>query len=204
MVKKDNSFVDDIALVKEIEELKLKQQLLISSLKKKAQTQESQLFLDVNSKLDFLVKIFKESISPHEEGENIEGEEEETIETKVDKLIEKIDILNSNFNEKIEKIEKKIGSASITSKINKPNKSEELSQDDSSKEILADVKKEVIIDNKVKDVSKVDIENPKDESERLVKPEDAKLPPKPDFESKIEETKATIVENKKEKKKKWF
>jgi methyl-accepting chemotaxis protein len=88
---KNESLSSDIELIKEIEELKLKQKLLIETLKKKNSTELTRLFSEVNSKLDFLVKIFKEA------NENSESEDE--IATKLNEIDDKIDKVKSMVEE---------------------------------------------------------------------------------------------------------
>ena len=58
MVKKE-ALSSDLRFIKEVEELKIKQKLLIESLKRKNSDEQNKLFLEINSKLDFLVNIFQ-------------------------------------------------------------------------------------------------------------------------------------------------
>lgn len=108
MTKKD-SLSSDIALVKEFEELKLKQRLLIESLKKKMKSEERELLKEIASKLDFLVKIFTEA----------QKEEKETNEDpylkNFQELTQKIEALDSKFEEVLNKKEEEIKKVETTS-----------------------------------------------------------------------------------------
>ena len=90
--------------IKEFEELKLKQKLLIDSLNKKNISQQNQLFLEINSKLDFLVKIFKEA----NDADN--KEEEEKLSSHFKEISDKMDLMQKSILEKIETQEKSISS----------------------------------------------------------------------------------------------
>jgi len=114
MVKND-SLSGDLNLVKEFEELKLKQKLLIDSLSRKNKTEMNVFLVEINSKLDFLVKIFKETQKEEKEGEN--ENPNEYMETKFKEMIEKIDSFQEDFKVKLEEINKKF------SDIEKPKKS---------------------------------------------------------------------------------
>lgn len=96
MAKKD-SFSDDLNFVKEFEELKLKQKLLIDSLNRKNKTQMNEFLIDINSKLDFLVKIFKETM------DNDSSEDEKNVlDEKLNSILENIDNKFNTLNEKID------------------------------------------------------------------------------------------------------
>jgi hypothetical protein len=57
----------DLDLVKELEQIKLKQRLLIETLRRKADLQETKVQQQMNAKLDFLVKIFKDTSGQDQE-----------------------------------------------------------------------------------------------------------------------------------------
>ena len=101
MVKID-SISNDLNLVKEFEELKLKQKLLIEALNSKSKTEMNQFLLDINAKLDFLVKIFKESQKVDEE-ETTEDE----IKKSIDSVLEKFDLVDKKIDEKFDLMENK-------------------------------------------------------------------------------------------------
>ena len=91
MTKKE-SLSSDIDLIKEFEELKLKQRLLIESLKKKTESQNVQLHKEINSKLDFLVKIFTEAQKKESAAqEDIYSKQFEELFSKIDSLDEKLE-----------------------------------------------------------------------------------------------------------------
>lgn len=206
MVKNENFLSQDINLIKELESLKLKQKLLIDSLKRNSKTQENQLFLDLNSKLDFLVKIFKEANTQNEE------EEKESIEkenqAKLDSMLEKIENLSKSIDEKFDKMNEKTENLSVKIKNNTENKpNSNLNNNPSSQNTE---NKEETNNNTEKTENKTN--------------SDSTIPPKPDFESKIEnfankpqnttennnnntednKKEETTDTEKKEKKKKWF
>lgn len=127
---KENVLSSDIDIVKEFEELKIKQRLLIQSLKNKTNSEENSLFLEINSKLDFLVKIFVETQTPSEDenaednagGNDTEDEQTSTIVQKLDLLSKSFDDKFSNINIEIKKINSKL--TNNTSAIsNNPNES---------------------------------------------------------------------------------
>lgn len=89
----------DVNFIKEFEELKLKQRLLIDSLKKKSQSEQERLFLEINAKLDFLVQIFKEANSTDDEKEKID------FEAKFNEVLDKINSLSTKVDESFSKIE---------------------------------------------------------------------------------------------------
>jgi len=98
MVKKD-SLSNDIDLIKEFEELKLKQKLLISSLNRKNKDVLEVQIIDLSKKVDFLVKIFKEANSEDEDGEN-------KLLTLED-IDSKISNFEANLNERFDSMEKR-------------------------------------------------------------------------------------------------
>lgn len=101
MVKNDN-LSSDIDFIKEFEELKIKQKLLIESLKKKTQSEQSKLFLEINSKLDFLVKIFTEA----NKAESEVSPERKHFDSQFHLILTKVDELFDAFDEKINNMEK--------------------------------------------------------------------------------------------------
>ncbi len=133
MTKKEVSKMD-LEFVKEYEELRLKQKLLIENLKRKAKTQESELFMEVNSKLNFLVKIFKDSIKEDEEAQAEKTSFEENMTKKIDELMEKIESVSSSLTQKIDALEKKLANAGPLSSSSAddglPSKNESTSTED--------------------------------------------------------------------------
>lgn len=124
-MSKVESLSEDLNLVKEFEELKLKQKLLIDSLNKKNSSQMNNYLLEINSKLDFLVKIFKEVNSSQDENELAN-----LITSKFVELVEKIEEKSKNLEEKIENINEKLDILD-----NKVNKTENLVEKDLDKNL---------------------------------------------------------------------
>lgn len=136
MTKKE-SLSSDLDLVKELEQLRLKQKLLIDSLKKKENSRVDSSLTEISNKLDFLVSIFKEANSQ-------EGKDEVKIEESINSLSEKVEFIESTFNEKLEHFEK-ILKKSIQNTKQEPtnlppkpsfeveNKAEQLSQESTKK-----------------------------------------------------------------------
>jgi len=96
MVEK-TSLSSDMEFIKNFEELKLKQKLLIETLKNKRKGEEDNILIEINSKLDFLVKLFKEAQGADDETNNLTD-----LNTKIDSLENKF---NENFTKLFEKIE---------------------------------------------------------------------------------------------------
>lgn len=124
MAKKDSLGID-VNFIKEVEELKIKQKLLVQSLKQKSDSQQNKLFLEINSKLDFLVNIFAEA--KHSDGVETVPEEGTSGNSVMDKLQEISDSLNKRFDD----LEKKIN-AKVVVKKNVHEVNEFSSQKDSS------------------------------------------------------------------------
>lgn len=168
---KSSGLSSDIDVIKEFEELKLKQKLLIESLKRNGETTQNKLFLEINSKLDFLVKIFMEANNPTSD-EN--AEEKIDYEAKFKEVLDKVASLGNNFNDRLDKIESKISSNSIP-KIDLDKPVQNLSNNNSQ--------------NTPEDKSKVESKG----STEL------NLPPAPDFETKIEDLSSDDAPKKKKK-----
>jgi len=110
---KENSLSSDINIVKELEELRLKQKLLISSLNKKNKNELEISIIDLTKKVDFLVKIFQDSNSPKDETEEIVEEKN----LQIEELKEKLEKLELSINENFENLNKKI--SEISTSLNK-------------------------------------------------------------------------------------
>ncbi|MCA9496732.1 MAG: hypothetical protein KC589_07320 [Nanoarchaeota archaeon] len=91
---KNDSLSSDINFIKEFEELKLKQKLLVESLKKKGKSEYEIILTNIDSKLDFLVKIFKEA--KQEELKH----EEENVENNIANVLASLDELKGSLDEK--------------------------------------------------------------------------------------------------------
>ena len=100
---KSEELSKDLNLVKEFEELKLKQKLLIEALNSKNKTEMNKFLLDINAKLDFLVKIFKESQRVEEEDKS-----EEEMKNNFSSILEKLESLDKKFDENFGDVDKKI------------------------------------------------------------------------------------------------
>jgi len=99
--------INDIDFIKNFEELKLKQRLLIETLKNKGENKESILLHEVNSKLDFLVKLFKEA-------QGVDDEESHFLQVN-----EKIDALSNKFEQSLLQIMNKLDEISANKGIKK-------------------------------------------------------------------------------------
>jgi len=97
---------EDINFVKEFEELKLKQRLLVESLNKKNKSELTQYLVDMNSKLDFLVKIFKESQNQEETEEEVNAQEE--LNSNISSILEKVKSIESTMDSKLVLIDEKL------------------------------------------------------------------------------------------------
>lgn len=116
---KNTTLSSDVDFIKEFEELKLKQKLLIDSLNKKNISQQSQLFMEINSKLDFLVKIFKDA------NDTDSKIEEEKLEIHFKGNSEKLDLIQKNILEKLDKQQTEVSALKVeiqnlTAKVNTP------------------------------------------------------------------------------------
>jgi len=96
----------DLDFIKEFEELRLKQKLLVETLSKKNSSEMNKYLLDINSKLDFLVKIFKESTSSEDMSIT---QLDEKLNSYFSKIIDKISFVETNLNEKIDNVKNNIG-----------------------------------------------------------------------------------------------
>lgn len=99
MVSKD-TLSADLDLVKEIEQLRIKQKLLIDALGRKKKEEHSKQLADLSSKIDFLVEIFK----------NASKDDDEKEEDKQASLIEKLDEMTSTLEKRFDVIDKKLSS----------------------------------------------------------------------------------------------
>lgn len=102
---KSNSLSSDLDLVKEIEELRIKQKLLIESLRQKNLSDENKLFLEINSKLDFLVKIFTQA---NKNDDVLEDENQQITDKKLVDLDEKLNNMQEEFIKRFDNLEKNI------------------------------------------------------------------------------------------------
>lgn len=110
MVKND-SLSSDLDLIKEVEELRLKQKLLVESLKQKQSGELQQALIEIHSKLDFLVKIFKEANS---------NSEDEDQESKLISLEEKFTTFEAQSKEQFEELKNSLTDiSSLLSHLNK-------------------------------------------------------------------------------------
>lgn len=160
MVKE--SLSSDIDFIKEFEQLRLRQKLLINSINKNHEDEHNNLLNEIDKKLDFLVKIFQE-VKENDQDDHVE-KKIDTIQEKQEAdqtaLLEKLASIEENFNEKFEEISIKLSSSKISENI--------------SSQITEDNKKENkdSVEDKVNQISS----NPKGD-----------MPPTPDF--KVEDTK---------------
>lgn len=88
----------DIDLVKEVEQLRIKQKLLISALEKEKSEEKNQQLADISSKIDFIVEIFKNA-------SNEDSQKEEDVQTTI---LEKLDDVLSTVEKRFDDIDAKI------------------------------------------------------------------------------------------------
>lgn len=177
------SLSSDIDLIKEFEQVKLKQKLLINSISQKNITFQNQTLDEINKKLDFLVNIFQKA-DESEQDDHIEKkiiELSETVNTSFSQLTEKITNVEENYtnlNEKIENLTqlflKQKEETNTKSIINK-----EVQEQNNIVPTTSNVPKQSNLDVIKKQIS-----------------QDSPSPPPPNF--KVD------TENKSVKKKKWF
>ena len=207
---KSNELSSDVNIIKEFEELKLKQRLLIESLKNNTDSNQNKLFLEINSKLDFLVKIFTEA-------NQTESEDEHKTENKYNEIINMISNLEEKFNTSFLNIEDKISNIlekkeeSIDKKEEgkETNKEGQLKEEEKvflSESLSKDVKSEEY-DNLIKFNEDKEINEEQNKEKEVIEiktendgnSQDNSLPPMPDFAVKIDN-----LDKQKEKKRKWF
>lgn len=104
---KSTTLSNDLNFIKEFEELRLKQKLLVESLSKKNSSDMNQYLVDINSKLDFLVKIFKEANS-NDLAEEETTQFNEEVKSNFKNIIDKIESIDKNFNDKFENMDKRL------------------------------------------------------------------------------------------------
>jgi len=101
----------NMEFIKEFEELKLKQKILIDSLKKGQQDKKQEALDEMNSKLDFIVTLFQQATGEGEEEEGEESEEEASIKTvfqHVGEMQQKLEALEENLDKKLGIVEGKV------------------------------------------------------------------------------------------------
>ena len=191
---KSTSLASDVSFIKEFEELRLKQKLLIESLKKKESSKEENLLVDINTKLEFLVNLFKDA----EEDSSHDEHNDENFK----KIFERLDEIETNINDRLLQLEKSHEELKV--------KHDELPQkvDEISTSKLPPPPTDIKVNETElpkKDVLSQIPPTPKKESmeSSQTKPEQSSqtpqssrnmMPPKPDFSA----------DQTKEKKKKWF
>jgi len=186
---KASELSSDISVIKEFEELKLKQKLLIESLKNNTDSNQNKLFLEINSKLDFLVKIFTEA-------NQADNDEEEKVDfnSKFNEILESVSSFSQETKDsfsklderiaKLEKIEVEVPEVELDKPKVEDIKTDEKKVDKANLSNVSDNNKSVNVDEQKKSIDSSNVELPPI--------------PKPDFEIKIDEL------AKDEKKKKWF
>ncbi len=87
----------DLDLVKEIEQLRIKQRLLIDSLNRKYKHDKDKQLADLSSKLDFIVEIFKDA-----------SEQDEKKEHEENPVLAKLDEFFTTFEGRFDELERKV------------------------------------------------------------------------------------------------
>lgn len=100
---KNTSLSSDIDLIKELEELRIKQKLLVETLAKKEKLGKNEGLAEIIAKLDFLVKIFQESISEEHTTEKPDELKISDVDKKLTEIEEK---MQKNFETLLSKIDK--------------------------------------------------------------------------------------------------
>ncbi len=109
----NRSLPTNLELIKEIEELKLKQKILINSLKNKKIDKYEQLLIEITTKIDFLVKLFKDASEDTSETDEIKS-----LSLKIEDLEDKLESISKNIESKIGKINEKLNSLIESEKAN--------------------------------------------------------------------------------------
>lgn len=191
MVKE--SLSSDIDLIKEFEQVKLKQKLLINSISQNNLTFQNQALDEINKKLDFLVTIFQKA-NENENDDHIEKKLEQIDKNQKENtnlLEEKIISYEEKFNLILEKLE-------VLQKENQENKalSNSLNKVESPLADLGNSSPNMNNSN-LNSLSQIKPEIAPVQVDKSLSQNNDKsqiLPPIPDFK----------VDDKKEKKKKWF
>lgn len=192
---KDSSLSSDIDLIKEFEELKLKQKILVESLNRKNKSKEKEFLIELNSKLDFLIKIFRDT-------SDTDFNEQEYLDQKFSELMIKIEDIEKNLNQRVTEIHnivKTAPSGTISEPMQdnrKENDSEDLFEDKKEEE----TKSTEPIKEEPKRGEVTEETKPKEEPQKDEKPTTA---PKPDFEvgdDKVED----LSKSQSKPKKGWF
>lgn len=220
---KNSSLSSDIDFIKEFEELRLKQKILIESLNKKNQFKEKELLMEMNSKLDFLVKIFKDSADS-------DFNEKDFLTQNFKQVFDKMEEMRSQFDNSIKDINSRLEGFNVSSSSDPQSQK----KDDSALPDLKTpepIKEEVPVppveapkapENKAGETSKPETVSPSSQAQAQKAPSQpskteskipeqeqkqtslSKEPPAPDFvvdETKIEKMNQDAG---KEKKKGWF
>ena len=111
---KTTSLSADLNLIKELEELRLKQKLLIDSIKKKDSSKQDSILKEINSKLDFVVNLFKDA----------NEDSEDSTHQKVEEIEKKFTELQTNLESRFDKLEELIKSNSSENKKNSSSNSD--------------------------------------------------------------------------------
>lgn len=117
----------DLDLVKEIEQLRIKQRLLIDSLNRKYKHDKDKQLADLSSKLDFIVEIFKDASEQDEKKEH----EENPVLTKLDEFFTNFETRFDELERKVSRLEKQ-GNKKAPSAPPVPNFHQEKSESTSS------------------------------------------------------------------------
>jgi hypothetical protein len=97
----------DLDLVKEIEQLRIKQKLLLQAFKHKDKKEDQQeLLQSISAQVQFLVEIFKEETSTDKDAE-------EETKNNQSRILDKIDSVKTAIFERMDLLEKKIDSIEL-------------------------------------------------------------------------------------------
>lgn len=212
---KNSGFSSDLDLIKEFEELRLKQKILIESLKRKEGSKDQDLLVELNSKIDFLVKIFKDST-------DTDFDEKSYLDEHFKALNDRFERFNQLIENRLSQVEIQIKSLSDRQiSYSKTLEDEDKKKSDIRSEKEKDIDSQI---NKIKDETEESLEVEEKEPDTPKKIEEKQKevetksqekvdlnsskdgPPIPDFkidEDKVENL-ASNTQTTKEKKKGWF
>lgn len=155
----------DVDFIKNFEELKLKQRILIETLKNKEKNKEEVLISEINSKLDFLVNLFKDAEGNDEDDFQFDklnkrlDEMEKKIEKSIEKVFEKINLINPKSITEIDSSSKLNFEKKIESEILKDNLDSESVNSDKFEKLNSKIKDLENLQENLNDNTKIEINN---------------------------------------------
>jgi DNA-binding FrmR family transcriptional regulator len=183
---KQNSGVSDIELIKEIESLRLKQKLLLQTLKNNEKAKKDSVFRQIDTKLDFLMKIFEDATSDEDT-----KEENNIINKKLDDIVKRISAIETAVKGLGGEVKESTEGAENTEKKPEEEKpEEEKPEEETAKENSTETETEENSEKEKPEGSNMNLPETTAEEIQSKAKEEAegkKTPPKPDFEGNAEE-----------------